>query len=62
MLIEGPAFGGGPGGPEFAGGPKSAGGPELPGRPELAGGPELGIEVSGPLPLVLTEGPSGIDT
>jgi hypothetical protein len=65
LLIGGSAFGGGP---EFGGGPKSAGGPELgggaefPGRPELDGGPELGIAVSGPLPLVLTEGPSGIDT
>jgi hypothetical protein len=38
------------GGPAFGGGPKSP------------GGPVLGIEVSGPLPLALSEGPSGIDT
>jgi hypothetical protein len=45
-----------PGGPEFGNGPKSVGGPEL------GGGPEFGIEACGPLPVLLSEGASGIDT
>ena len=55
----GPPLGGGPmlpGGPEFGNGPKSVAGPEL------GGGPELGIEACGLLPVLLSEGASGIDT